>query len=151
MATQRIKAGQLVEIDLGSERRAFGRVISKSELAFYDFCMSADTPLDLNAVYSSSVAFLLSVANSAVKSGRWKVIDCTPVEPMFEAERFYVMRDALTGEVSIYNAMSGEILPAQSGDDIGLERAAVWDAEHVEDRLRDHFAGTRNQWVEQLK
>ena len=34
---------------------------------------------------------------------------------------------------------------------VGLERAAVWEPEHVEDRLRDHFAGRSNRWVESLK
>jgi hypothetical protein len=27
----------------------------------------------------------------------------------------------------------------------------VWAAEHVEDRLRDHYAGRPNQWVESLR
>lgn len=32
----------------------------------------------------------------------------------------------------------------------GLERSAVWDAEHVEDRLRDRRAGRLNKWAESL-
>ena len=28
--------------------------------------------------------------------------------------------------------------------------AAVWDPQHVEDRLRDHFAGLPNKWVQSL-
>ncbi len=31
------------------------------------------------------------------------------------------------------------------------ERLAVWDASHVEDRLRDHFEGRPNIWVESLR
>lgn len=151
MVKQRMKIGQLVEIDLDSGLRAFGRVISKSELAFYDFFIANETTLELDAIYKSPVAFTLSVMNSAVKSGRWKVIDSRPIEPKFNEERFYFMRDVLTGEISIYSATSGEINPAKPGDEIGLERAAVWEAEHVEDRLRDHFAGVKNQWVEQLR
>jgi len=34
---------------------------------------------------------------------------------------------------------------------MGLERAAVWGPSHVEDRLRDHYAGRKNKWVESLR
>lgn len=33
----------------------------------------------------------------------------------------------------------------------GLERLAVWDPEHVEDRIRDHYNGVQNIWVESLR
>ncbi|WP_448115483.1 hypothetical protein [Mesorhizobium amorphae] len=33
---------------------------------------------------------------------------------------------------------------------IGLECAAVWDPEHVVDRLRDPADGRPNKWVERL-
>jgi len=32
-----------------------------------------------------------------------------------------------------------------------LEQAAVWSPNHIEDRLRDHFAGVPNQWVEIMR
>jgi len=33
----------------------------------------------------------------------------------------------------------------------GLEAAAVWEPEHIEDRLRDHFDGKPNKWLESLR
>ena len=32
-----------------------------------------------------------------------------------------------------------------------LFRLAVWEPAHVEDRLRDHYAGAPNKWVESLR
>jgi hypothetical protein len=33
----------------------------------------------------------------------------------------------------------------------GLERSAIWEPEHVEERLSDHYAGKVNRWAESLK
>jgi hypothetical protein len=41
--------------------------------------------------------------------------------------------------------------PAARAECEGLERFAVWDPTQVEDRLRDHFAGRPNKWVESMK
>ncbi|QYF93343.1 immunity 26/phosphotriesterase HocA family protein [Massilia sp. PAMC28688] len=150
MAAQRMKIGQLVEIELRDGSRAFGRVISRSEMAFYDLLAKPGAAFEVEAIYKSKVAFTLSVMNSAVKSGRWRVVDWRNLEHVFQRERLYFLRDAITGEISIYNAASGEIVPAIAGEEVGLERAAVWDAAHVEDRLADYFAGVLNRWVQQL-
>ena len=51
----------------------------------------------------------------------------------------------------LYDPNTGQISKASKEECIGLERAAVWEAEHVEDRLRDFYSGVQNKWVEQLK
>ncbi|GGM57342.1 hypothetical protein GCM10011608_47820 [Micromonospora sonchi] len=41
--------------------------------------------------------------------------------------------------------------PAGPAEDcVGLERAAVWDAAHIEERLRDQHAGRPNPHLEHL-
>jgi hypothetical protein len=45
----------------------------------------------------------------------------------------------------------GQIRPATKKECIGLEREAAWDPTHVEDRIRDYYAGRKNKWVESLK
>ena len=59
------------------------------------------------------------------------------------------MQDVITKEFSIYH--QGNILPATYEEIKNLECAAVWEPEHVEDRLRDYFSGVPNVWVEDLK
>ncbi len=46
---------------------------------------------------------------------------------------------------------NGVIRPATREQCLGLERASVWEPEHVEDRLRAHYAGNLNHVVELLK
>ena len=36
------------------------------------------------------------------------------------------------------------------GEVAGLERATLWSASAVEERLRDHVAGEDNRWLEEL-
>jgi hypothetical protein len=51
----------------------------------------------------------------------------------------------------IYDPNTGNIHPSKKEDCIGLERAAVWEASHVEDRILDHFEGRENKWVKSLQ
>lgn len=150
MNTQRIKNGLLVEVNLGDGSCTFARVLSKAELAFYDFRRDLKSEVDIEEIYRSPILFIVSVMNDAIKSGRWKIHDCRPLEPSFERVRYYFMKDLITGEYSIYNANDGSIRPAKPGEEVGLEKAAVWEPENVEERLRDHYAGRENRWVKQL-
>jgi hypothetical protein len=58
------------------------------------------------------------------------------------------VRDAIGGGFLIY--LRGVVRSATRAECVGLERCAVWAPEHVEDRLRDHFRGRPNKWVESL-
>lgn len=149
MAKQRSVIGALVEIDLGDCNYAYARIVSKSEPAFYDR-LAEGKVVDYAATYEDRIAFITSVTNSAVTSGRWTIVDKRPLEPELAQERKYFMLDAQSGEYSLYYSISGDIRPASAKQCTDLERAAVWDPEHVEDRLRDHFAGRTNGWVVQM-
>ena len=89
------------------------------------------------------IAFMLFVMMYAVSSGRWRVVGSLPLSPeLKECPKFRIGR---AGQLSIYQELP-ELAPlyewpATVSECIGLETAAVWDPEHVEDRLRDHFAG----------
>jgi hypothetical protein len=54
----------------------------------------------------------------------------------------------MNGRLTIY--LLGDIRPAKRKECVGLECCAVWDPEHVEDRLKDHFAGIPNKWVQSM-
>lgn len=49
----------------------------------------------------------------------------------------------------LYNPNTGEILPAIKEEIKGLERAAVWEASHIEDRIRDHYNGESCIWLKE--
>jgi len=76
------------------------------------------------------------------------------LSPESRTEPFFYKQDAITGRLALYHstfASTNWERPASREECAGLEAAAVWEPEHVEDRLRDHFAGRPNKWVESLR
>lgn len=47
--------------------------------------------------------------------------------------------------------IGGEVRPASYEECEGLERCALWDAEHIEDRLRSYYDGVPDKWSEPLR
>lgn len=150
MVTRRPRAsrteGDVVRIDLGGGWRAYARVLREPLLAFYDLKTNQDPAIE--AIVSSPIAFKIWVMNSAITSGRWSVIghdDLAGTEP----QEWFCKEDPLSGRLSKYS--EGEEVTTTFEECSTLERAAVWEAEHVEDRLRDHFKGRPNKWVDSLR
>ena len=147
--------GQIVEIGLGQAKISYARVLHEPLFAFYDEAFSASEKPSMEDVISLPIAFKIDVMNSAVTSGRWPVIANIGLTADLQEIPMFCKQDIVTGKLYIYQEVP-ELAPyyerpAAIEECIGLEAAAVWDAEHVEDRLRDHFAGQPNKWVEQLR
>ena len=148
--------GRVVRIDLGDGRCAYGRRLNGPSVEFYDRVDAYGESVDLLDLVASRVAFTVWVMDAAFRRGGWELLD---VVPLSESERAKVehraKKDPITGECSIYwtDAVSGNFgeVPASLEECEYLEVAAVWDAHHVEDRLRDHFDGRPNEWVESMR
>jgi hypothetical protein len=148
--------GRVVGISMSDGRIAYGRQLLGVEVEFYDRLFADNEPVDLLDVVESPVAFRVLVMDRAFsRTGPWTLLD---VVSLSVAERTAVSRYArkdVLGHVTIYwkdpaNGSGGE-RAATAAECEGLERDAVWDPEHIEDRLRDHFAGRPNEWVESLR
>jgi hypothetical protein len=63
----------------------------------------------------------------------------------------FIQDELEPNKFELYDPNTGDIKPAKKVDCIGLERAAVWEAGHVEERIVDHFAGRTNKWVEDMR
>jgi hypothetical protein len=151
VTVMKVASGSVVEIDLGADGIAYGRLLLPPMFEFFDLRGGG-----LDAIPSAEVLFRIDVMTTAIKSGRWPVIG---VIPLSASERghleVFFKQNPLTGALSFYseNRLSKQVLtsPATFEECERLERAAVWDPTHVEDRLRDHFAGRPNKWVESLR
>jgi hypothetical protein len=146
----------VVEIPLGSGRHAYARLLEEPLVEFYDVEVRDGDDVNLAAILSAPAAFAIYVMNAATTSGRWRRVGRLPLTADDRNEpRRFCKQDALTGDLSISweDSQSGEAheVPASLAECERLEVAAVWSAEHVEDRLRDHFAGRPNKWVELLR
>ena len=147
--------GSIVQISLGQGKAALAIVLGEPRLAVFDRQFEEGKDPDLAALRNLPIAFQLMVMNSAVTEGRWPIVACVPVPSDLEAPPAFCKQDEITGRLSIYQEVE-ELAPHYERDATleecrGLEPAAVWEPEHVEDRIRDHFAGRPNIWVEQLR
>jgi hypothetical protein len=148
MKRQRRRAGDVVRIDLGAGFHTYARVLPDPLVAFYDCRRVGEASLP--EVLSSQILFRLAVMNHAVKAGRWPVIGHEPLK----AEMLLLPPNFIQDPIdeTIFSIYENRALPAGTREQPhGFERALVWEPEHVEDRLRAHYAGNVNHIVELLK
>ncbi|QDG74410.1 immunity 26/phosphotriesterase HocA family protein [Labrenzia sp. PHM005] len=143
----RRKVGDIVSIPLSDGQYTYGRVLAEPLIAIYNHVSVSEA--DVETVLSRPVKYILAVMNNAVTSGRWRVIGRVDLEAGLQKTVRFFQQDKFSGKLSIY--VEGEEFPATLEDCLGLERNAVWDAEHVEDRILDEINGRPNKWVESLK
>lgn len=148
---KRKKIGDLVRIPLDGGWFAYGRVLADPDFAFYDLRTRHDTPLD--QILNRPVLFRLSVMKHATTTGVWPIIGWAALEERLGEPACYFRQDALTRELFIFTS-DGQIWserPATFEECDGLECLAVWEPEHVQNRLGDHFAGRPNKWLESMR
>lgn len=140
--------GDVVEIPLGRDDFGYGIVLRKPLMAFFDLRTNKRPTID--EIVSRPIVWRIWVMNYAVIKGNWKIVGNVPLSPALREEVLFVNKDAISGELRIHH-QDGTEAPATQDECEDLERAAVWDPEHVEDRLRDHFNGVPNKWAESMK
>jgi len=147
---QALKPGAVLRVDLDEGWHTYARILDPVPMvAFYDCRVSAPMD-DLRAIAGRPVLFVLAVSGQAHK-GHWpKVGDVPPdASPVPIPAQF--MQDIATGQCQIVDKDVFNARPATPEECLGLERVAVWDPTHVEERLRDHYAGRPNAHLEYMK
>lgn len=140
--------GDIVKIDLGDGLHCYARVLEEGLFAFYDCRVREERTIE--QIIASPILFQVPVMDYAVKRGRWSIVGNAPLTDSLKNPPPRFIQDALRKDIfRIYE--KGKIRPATRAECIGLEREAGWDPAHVEDRLRDHYEGRKNKWVESLK
>lgn len=139
--------GDIVKIQLVDGDVCFGRVLEEPLVAFYDLKIN-HIPL-YEEVAERPILFKIWVMNHSITNGAWEVIGhCELEDDLKEPVRFF-KQDPISKEICIY--LNTEEISSTREQCEGLDRAAVWNPEHVEDRLWDHYLGVPNKWVESLK
>ena len=127
---KRVKLGNIYEIPLPNGFNAYGRLYEDSTLGIYKEQCKDISQLSLDGDY----AFFVAVYLHTMRDGEWKVAGYKPFaegEDEWPPTRF--IKTAIEGHYSLY--IKGEIIPATKEECKGLEAAAVWDRNHVVDRL----------------
>jgi hypothetical protein len=139
--------GDILKIELGDGTHTYARVLPEAGFAIYDARTIDELPVE--GMVEKPVLFYVAVMNRAVKEKRWTVLGHKALEAGLKMPPRFI-QDALNKKrFEIYE--HGKIRPAIRHECLGLERAAVWEPEHVEERISDYYAGRPNKWVELLK
>jgi len=142
----RRRVGDVVSILLdGKHEIAYAAILEQSKFAVFD---GRDVSNAEGALQRPPL-FYVSVMNSAVTSGRWPIVAFLPERIAHLQAPPTFMQDPLRPEkFQIYDR--GTMRPATRAECESLERTAVWDAEHVEDRIRDTYAGKESRIVQSM-
>ena len=148
MAKPKVKLGSVVKIKIDDKYHTYGRVLKTPFIAVYDFRTNEEID-NLTMITSKPVLFVIAVYNQAI-SRKWINIGNVPLK-----EHDTPIPDQFIQDVDIQKC---RIIDAQGKERVatideceGLECAAVWNAEHVEERLRDYYAGRKNVSLEHMK
>jgi len=146
---QRWTRGAVVEVPLSDGSHTYAQMLDDPEYAFFD-CRSGDD-LPAAACVLRPVLFRLWVMRSVHSTGRWPKVGVAPVSVALQIPVRRYNQDRLRPQ-DIRLTLDGSDGPLGTlADCDGLECAAVWDAEHVENRLRSHYAGVPCPWTLSLR
>ena len=145
---QQWTTGAIAQVPLG-DYHTYAWMLKKFEWAFLD--ARSTTAMPVAEVATRPVLFRLWVMRSAYGSGRWLKVGtaAVPEELMRPVGRF--VYDMISKQFGITLDGGASRRPATADECKSLECAAVWNAQHVEDRLRDHYAGVPNKWLVSLR
>jgi hypothetical protein len=144
---QRWSKGAVLQIPLPDQGLAYAQMLDPPEFAIFD--TPPETTLCAAAAVEAPVAFRVWVHKSAFNLGRWVKIGTAAIPPSLASPIPRFNQDALAPER--FSIHEGGVERRSTREECsGLECAAVWDPEHVEDRIRDFRAGVPNKWVESL-
>ena len=127
---RRMRLGDVYAIPLPNGKYAFGRTFKDANIAIYQYIGNAISDLPKTEEYQ----FTVGVYKDVLKSGKWPFVENRPFESDEEAwpPPEYVF-DSISGKYSIYH--KGEFRASSKSECEGLERAAVWEAPHIIDRI----------------
>lgn len=148
----RRRIGDIVQISLDTKFHTYAHITTSPFIIFYDGKYETDLPID--KIPELPQLFVLSVYDYAIRDGIWPVIGYSKLSSDKLSTPYMFKQDIATGALSIYHADFSDTNYERSAtfeECEGLERAAVWEPNHVVDRLIDHYAGRKNKWVESLR
>ena len=148
MRKQKHKPGSFVRIALADGSFGYGRLLESPYAAFYQHrTMSPDS--DLDGIGARPVLFKTAVRHLALES--WEPIGWRALEEHLRQPLVRFMQDVGDFRRCTIFDTAGNRRAAEPQDCVGLERAAVWEQDSIEERLLDTLLGRPNAAEEHLK
>jgi Immunity protein 26 len=147
MTAPNASEGDIVRIDLDEQACCFAKLLVSPLFCFYD---NRTPRSDARPVVDpGAILFKVWVSKEGWTNTRWKVVGHEDLSDIEQESPTFFKIDPIKKDYYLYG--NARFMPASREECIGLERAAVWDPVHVEERLRAHFAGERSIFADSLK
>lgn len=145
MKRQQITEGAILEINIENQYYVYAQILLKGlGYAFFDF-KSENKLLDFSILHKSRVLFIVMVYNDVITQGKWQKVGKLDVREDLRVQPMKFIRDVLNPDkFRLYDPNTGVMMPATKEECKGLEVAAVYEAEHIEQRISDYYAGRIN-------
>jgi hypothetical protein len=134
--------GGIVRISFDEGYHTYGRILNYCDIALYDYKTDKEVE-DLHEIITHPIIYKMMVNEGGVKYGRWPIIGVVTLEKELMNSKYYLEE---IGRPNLCKIMeNGELrYNVPSAEGIGLEVGAIWDPMHVEEFLRDYYAGREN-------
>jgi hypothetical protein len=134
----RLSLGKLIRVRLGDGGYCFGIVAAGEDVAFFKLhSFDAERPVD--DILSYPVMFRVHVSRDSFDGENWSVLEKATLPDSLASYAVYWNQPVGSNEI---NLMGRDILRPASVEEVrGLERAAVWYAQHIEERLLFNLRG----------
>ena len=129
--------GDIVRIALGEQSVYYAKLLVFPLMSFFDICGLIEDPAP--RLLSEPMLFKIWVSKEGWQNKRWRKIGKEAVSPSERLSPEFFKIDKINGRY--YKYKNGTFKLSTPGECVGLERAAVWDPVHVEERLKAHFSG----------
>ncbi|OJT18525.1 hypothetical protein BO221_41465 [Archangium sp. Cb G35] len=148
MRKQKHKTGTFVRIALADGSYGYGRLLESPYIAFYEH-RTTSLDSDLDGIASKPILFKTAVRHLALDS--WEFIGWRALEEHLTQPLVRFMQDVGDFRRCTIFDTAGNERAAEPRECVGLERAAVWEKESIEERLLDSLLGRPNADEERLK
>ena len=147
MKKKRLIQGTVIKIPIGDGFHCYGRLLTKPTWEVFDY-RTKENATDIERITSQTVLFTICIHTASINQSDWEVVGRSRGEDL-DARiplQFSQNRSDPT-DCKVLDRFDN-FFPATIEDCRGLERIVNWDPHHVVDRIRDHYAGVPNVWVE---
>ncbi len=139
MKRQKRTIGSILEIPIDG-KYYYGQILPFCLTVIFDFV--SDTPIkDFRVLETAPVLYKITIYRQVVTCGEWLKVGKLPLREDFKIPPMKYIYDRFKNTYELYNTGTGEITPCSKEEARGLEICAVWDSNHVVDRIKGHYSG----------
>lgn len=147
MTQKKWQTDTLIGKELDDGWTYYARLLEFPWVAFYRHRTKGQSH-EFGAIAPAPVLFTIAAHQSLLARNEWKPIGRLPADPAIRRPHAQAMFNDPRG-CRIINDQN-VVRWATPKECEGLEPAAVWEPEHIADRLKDEFAGRPNRWLTEM-